>query len=113
MLRTLLFTKVVVNHEEQYSIWPADRENALDWRPRHRRVLRFNPHAPGNPLNKLPCDDVRGSALGVCAAVTVTTSHSMDGLLLPLFIGKSFLIFSHSYLSAISGSTFVARLAGM
>jgi MbtH protein len=21
--------KVVVNHEEQYSIWPADRENAL------------------------------------------------------------------------------------
>jgi len=24
--------KVVVNHEEQYSIWPADRENALGWR---------------------------------------------------------------------------------
>ena len=24
--------KVVVNHEEQYSIWPADRENPLDWR---------------------------------------------------------------------------------
>ena len=23
--------KVVCNHEEQYSIWPADRENALDW----------------------------------------------------------------------------------
>ena len=23
---------VVVNHEEQYSIWPADRENALGWR---------------------------------------------------------------------------------
>jgi MbtH protein len=23
--------KVVVNHEEQYSIWPADRENALGW----------------------------------------------------------------------------------
>lgn len=22
---------VVVNHEEQYSIWPADRENALGW----------------------------------------------------------------------------------
>ena len=21
--------KVVINHEEQYSIWPADRENAL------------------------------------------------------------------------------------
>ncbi len=21
--------KVVLNHEEQYSIWPADRENAL------------------------------------------------------------------------------------
>ena len=23
--------KIVVNHEEQYSIWPADRENALGW----------------------------------------------------------------------------------
>jgi MbtH protein len=23
--------KVVVNHEEQYSIWPADRENPLGW----------------------------------------------------------------------------------
>ena len=24
--------KVVVNQEEQYSIWPSDRENALGWR---------------------------------------------------------------------------------
>lgn len=24
--------KVVVNHEEQYSIWPADRENPMGWR---------------------------------------------------------------------------------
>ena len=24
--------KVVVNHEEQYSIWSADRDNALGWR---------------------------------------------------------------------------------
>ena len=23
--------RVVVNHEEQYSIWPAERENALGW----------------------------------------------------------------------------------
>jgi len=23
--------KVVVNHEEQYSIWPAECENALGW----------------------------------------------------------------------------------
>jgi MbtH protein len=23
--------KVVVNHEEQYSIWPIDRENPLGW----------------------------------------------------------------------------------
>jgi MbtH protein len=23
--------KVVVNHEEQYSIWPAHRENPLGW----------------------------------------------------------------------------------
>ena len=25
------FYKVVLNHEEQYSIWPADRENPLGW----------------------------------------------------------------------------------
>ena len=24
--------KVVINHEEQYSIWPAHRENPLGWR---------------------------------------------------------------------------------
>jgi MbtH protein len=24
--------KVVINDEEQYSIWPADRENALGWK---------------------------------------------------------------------------------
>ncbi len=24
--------KVVVNHEEQYSIWPAERENPLGWK---------------------------------------------------------------------------------
>nr|WCB70656.1 MbtH-like protein [Corallococcus coralloides] len=24
--------KVVLNHEEQYSLWPADRENAPGWR---------------------------------------------------------------------------------
>jgi MbtH protein len=24
--------KVVVNHEEQYSIWPAHRDNARGWR---------------------------------------------------------------------------------
>lgn len=23
--------KVVINHEEQYSIWPADRQNPLGW----------------------------------------------------------------------------------
>ena len=24
--------KVVVNHEEQYSIWPADRDNPVGWK---------------------------------------------------------------------------------
>ena len=24
--------KVVVNYEEQYSIWPADRENPMGWK---------------------------------------------------------------------------------
>lgn len=27
---TMLY-KVVLNHEEQYSIWPANRDNALGW----------------------------------------------------------------------------------
>jgi len=27
----MLLYKVVLNHEEQYSIWPAHRENALGW----------------------------------------------------------------------------------
>ena len=25
--------KVVINHEEQYSIWPAEREVPLGWKP--------------------------------------------------------------------------------
>ncbi|WP_414566167.1 MULTISPECIES: MbtH family protein [unclassified Anabaena] len=32
--------KVVVNHEEQYSIWPADRENALGWRDAGKQGLK-------------------------------------------------------------------------
>lgn len=24
--------KVIINHEEQYSIWPAERENAAGWK---------------------------------------------------------------------------------
>jgi MbtH protein len=28
----LTIYKAVVNHEEQYSIWPAHRENPLGWR---------------------------------------------------------------------------------
>lgn len=29
--------KVVVNHEEQYSIWPVDWENPLGWRDAGKR----------------------------------------------------------------------------
>jgi len=32
--------KVVVNHEEQYSIWPATRENAPGWRDAGKRGSR-------------------------------------------------------------------------
>lgn len=32
--------KVVVNHEEQYSIWPADRENAPGWRDAGKQGLK-------------------------------------------------------------------------
>ena len=33
--------EVVVNHEEQYSIWPADREMPLGW----RKVGKHGPKA--------------------------------------------------------------------
>ncbi len=32
--------KVVINHEEQYSIWPADRENALGWQDAGKEGLK-------------------------------------------------------------------------
>jgi MbtH protein len=32
--------KVLVNHEEQYSIWPADRENPLGWRDASKSGLK-------------------------------------------------------------------------
>ncbi|MBL8102634.1 MAG: MbtH family protein [Anaerolineales bacterium] len=32
--------KVVVNHEEQYSIWPADRELPLGWREAGKSGLK-------------------------------------------------------------------------
>ncbi|MBU0491633.1 MAG: MbtH family protein [Chloroflexi bacterium] len=32
--------KVVINHEEQYSIWPAYRENAPGWRDAGKEGLK-------------------------------------------------------------------------
>lgn len=32
--------KVVVNHEEQYSIWPAHRENPFGWRDAGKTGLK-------------------------------------------------------------------------
>lgn len=32
--------KVVVNHEEQYSIWPAERSNPLGWRDAGKTGLK-------------------------------------------------------------------------
>ena len=32
--------RVVVNHEEQYSIWPADRENPAGWRDAGKEGLK-------------------------------------------------------------------------
>jgi len=32
--------KVVVNHEEQYSIWPVERENPLGWRDAGKTGLK-------------------------------------------------------------------------
>lgn len=32
--------KVVLNHEEQYSIWPADRQNPAGWRDAGKTGLK-------------------------------------------------------------------------
>jgi MbtH protein len=32
--------RVVVNHEEQYSIWPVDRENPIGWRDAGKSGLK-------------------------------------------------------------------------
>jgi MbtH protein len=32
--------KVVINHEEQYSIWPDDRENPAGWRDAGKSGLK-------------------------------------------------------------------------
>jgi len=32
--------KVVVNHEEQYSIWPTERQNALGWKDAGKSGLK-------------------------------------------------------------------------
>ncbi len=32
--------KVVLNHEEQYSIWPAERSNPLGWRDAGKSGLK-------------------------------------------------------------------------
>jgi MbtH protein len=32
--------KVVINHEEQYSIWPASRENPLGWQDAGKSGLK-------------------------------------------------------------------------
>jgi MbtH protein len=32
--------KVVINHEEQYSIWPADREPPLGWKEVGQKGLK-------------------------------------------------------------------------
>jgi MbtH protein len=32
--------KVVINHEEQYSIWPAHKENPLGWRDVGKQGLK-------------------------------------------------------------------------
>jgi uncharacterized protein YbdZ (MbtH family) len=44
--------KVVVNHEEQYSIWPAERESPLGWKVERRlQVFQANRRAM---LNYVP-----------------------------------------------------------
>lgn len=44
--------KVVVNHEEQYSTWPAHRENALGWKDAGKSGTK-DQKAPGRLLFNL------------------------------------------------------------
>jgi MbtH protein len=39
-LEDTMVYKVVVNHEEQYSIWPAHRDNPLGWRDAGKSGLK-------------------------------------------------------------------------
>ena len=52
--------KVVVNHEEQYSIWPAERENPLGWRD----VGKSGPKADCLAYIKEVWTDMRPLSLG-------------------------------------------------
>ena len=51
--------KVVVNHEEQYSIWPADRENPVGWRD----AGKSDPKAEGLAYIKEVWTDMRPLSL--------------------------------------------------
>ena len=47
--------KVVVNHEEQYSIWPADREPPLGWQEVGQQGLKAEAW-PTSRMSGLICD---------------------------------------------------------
>ena len=40
MMEDTRIYRVVVNHEEQYSIWPAERENPAGWRDAGKEGLK-------------------------------------------------------------------------
>ncbi len=54
--------KVVVNHEEQYSIWPATRENPLGWRDAGKEGPKADGYAPTEPAE---ADGAKRSGGGV------------------------------------------------
>jgi len=45
--------KVVVNHEEQYSIWPADKDNALGWKDAGKSGAKAECSELSLPLNQI------------------------------------------------------------
>ena len=75
--------KVVLNHEEQYSIWPAYRENPLGWRDAGKSGLKaeclayikevWTDMRPLSLRKKMEADAARARGAGDTPLQTVST----------------------------------------
>ena len=76
--------KVVVNHEEQYSIWPASRANPNGWRDAGKRRRTTNPP--------------RSRSRGVRIASTSGSTGSGTGVSVGSGVGRQLMVPQHRHL---------------